>query len=341
MSTRIQSPDMLAAVEPTREIQFVQAGVEALQEEMRRDPTVFYMGQGIGARGGNYKQSKGLWEEFGEDRVCDTPISELAQVGLGVGAAMAGMRPVVDIVFLDMIMEAMGQLVEQAATVHYTSNGKIKAPMVIRAAMGTVRSTGPHHSRCFYSWFAHIPGLKVVLPSSASDAKGLLKTAIRDDAPVVFIEHKSLYNRKGPVPTAEYTIPFGKANICRPGNDVTVLATSLMVSRALEAAAILEAEGISAEVIDPRTIVPLDKPAILDSVKKTGRLVVFDEAQGYCGFAAEAAALVAEEALDYLDAPVKRVCALHTPHPFNPVLESAMLPSVERLVAAARDVVRA
>ncbi len=327
-----------ATAQGLREIQYVEAGCEALREEMRRDPSIIYMGQGIGARGGNFQQSRGLFEEFGGERVRDTPISELGQVGLGVGAAMAGSRPVVDIVFLDMIMEAMGQIVEQAATIHYTSNGKIKVPVVIRAAMGAVRSTGPHHSRCFYSWFAHTPGLKVVLPASAHDVKGLLKTALRDEGPVVFIEHKFLYNKKGPVGEGEYLIPFGQARVCREGRDLTILAISLMVWRALEAAETLAREGISAEVIDPRTIVPLDKEAILQSVKKTGRLVIADEAQAFCGFAAEAAAMVSEEALDYLDAPIRRVCSLHTPHPFNPVLEAAMLPSAEKIAAAAREV---
>lgn len=339
MSTQIRVELEPAGVGP-REIQFVEAGLEALLEEMRRDETIIYLGQGIGPRGGNYAQSKGLWEVFGDHRVRDTPISELAQAGVGVGAAMAGLRPIIDIVFLDMIMEAMGQIVEQAATIHYTSNGKIKVPMVIRAAMGSVRSTGPHHSRCFYSWFAHIPGLKVVLPSCPYDVKGLLTTAIRDDGPVIFVEHKFMYNKKGPVPPGEYAIPFGKAKICREGKDVTILAVSLMVWRALEAADILAGEGISAEVIDPRTIVPLDKETLLRSVKKTGRLVVVDEAQAFCGFSAEAAALVSEEALDYLDAPVKRVSALPTPHPFNPILEAAMLPSVEKIVAAVRQSVR-
>jgi pyruvate/2-oxoglutarate/acetoin dehydrogenase E1 component len=341
MSDRSESATQVleSAVSTTREIQYVEAGVEALREEMRRDGTIFYMGQGIGARGGNYKQSKGLWEEFGDARVRDTPISELGQVGLGVGAAMAGARPVVDIVFLDMIMEAMGQIVEQAATIHYTSNGRIRVPMVIRAAMGAVRGTGPHHSRCFYSWFAHIPGLKVVLPASAYEVKGLFKTAIRDEGPVVFIEHKFLYNKKGPVPAEDYTIPFGKAKVCRIGTDVTIVGMSFMVWRSLEAAELLAQQGISAEVIDPRTVVPLDRGTILDSVRKTGRLVIVDEAQSFCGFSAEAAALASEEALDYLDAPIQRVCALHTPHPFNPVLEAAMLPSVERIVSAARRAV--
>lgn len=323
-----------------REIKYVDAGVEAIQEEMRLDQSIVYMGQGIGPREGNYKQSRGLWTEFGDRRVRDTPISELGQVGLGVGAAMAGARPIVDIVFLDMIMEAMGQVVEQAATIHYTSNGKIKVPLVIRAAMGTVRSTGPHHSRCFYSWFAHTPGLKVCLPASPEDVKGLMKTAIRDDGPVMFIEHKVFYNKKGPVPEGEYHIPFGKARILRQGADVTLIAMSLMVVKAMEAAEILSKEGISVEVMDPRTIVPLDREAILESVKKTGRLVIVDEAPAFCGFSAEIAAMAAEEALEFLNAPIQRICALHTPHPFNPVLEAAMLPALPRIVDAVHRVIR-
>ena len=307
---------------------------------MKRDPNIFYMGQGIGPREGNYKQSRGLWSEFGESRVRDTPISELGQVGLGIGAAMAGARPIVDIVFLDMIMEAMGQIVEQAATIHYISNGGINVPIVIRAAMGTVRSTGPHHSRCFYSWFAHVPGLKVALPASPEDVKGLMKTAIRDNGPVVFIEHKFLYNKKGPVPEGEYLIPFGKSKILCQGSDVTIVAMSLMTAKALEAAEIVSKDGTKAEVIDPRTIMPLDREAILDSVKKTGRLVIVDEAPAFCGFSAEVAALVGEQALEFLNAPIVRVSALHTPHPFNPTLEAAMLPSTQRIVDAVRRVMR-
>ena len=324
-----------------REIQYVEAALEALRAEMRRDPAIVYMGQGIGARGGNYKQSKGLFEEFGPERVRDTPISELGQVGLGVGAAMAGLRPIVDIVFLDMIMEAMGQIVEQGATIRYTSNGKIGVPLVIRAAMGSVRSTGPHHSRCFYSWFAHTPGLKVVLPSTPHDVKGLLATAIRDDGVVLFIEHKFMYNKKGPVPPEDYAIPFGQASVRREGRDLTIVGMSLMVARALEAADRLASDGLSVEVIDPRTVIPLDTETILESVRKTGRLLIVDEAQAFCGFSAELAAQAAEQALDYLDAPVRRVCALHTPHPFNPVLEAAMLPSTDRIVDAARDLLGA
>jgi acetoin:2,6-dichlorophenolindophenol oxidoreductase subunit beta len=237
-------------------------------------------------------------------------------------------------------MEAMGQVVEQAATIHYTSNGKVKVPLVIRAAMGTVRSTGPHHSRCFYSWFAHTPGLKVCLPASPEDVKGLMKSAIRDDGPVMFIEHKFFYNKKGPVPEGEYLIPFGKARILREGSDVTLVAMSLMVGKAVEAADALAKESISAEVIDPRTIVPLDRETILNSVKKTGRLVVVDEAPAFCGFSGELAAMAAEQALEFLNAPIQRVCAMHTPHPFNPVLEAAMLPDLSRIIEAARKAVR-
>ncbi len=333
-------PALSRADEPSHQVQYVEASVEGIAEEMRRDPKIFYMGQGIGPRGGNFMQTKGLCAEFGEERLRDTPISELGQVGLGVGAAMAGWRPIVDLVFLDMVMEAMGQIVEQAATIHYSSAGSIKIPLMVRAAMGTVRQAGPHHSRCFYSWFAHIPGLKVVLPSTPEDVKGLMKTALRDDGPVVFIEHKLFYNRKGPVPNRDYLTPFGKARVWREGSDVTIVGISAMLWKAMDAAEKLAAEGISAEVIDPRTIIPLDRRAILDSVKKTGRLVIVDEAQAFCGFAAEVAALVSEEALEYLDAPVQRVCSLHTPYPFNPVLEDAMLPSVEKIVAAVHRTLR-
>jgi pyruvate/2-oxoglutarate/acetoin dehydrogenase E1 component len=315
-----------------RIITYAAAGVEALREEMGRDETIVYFGQGIGARGGNFQQTRGLWTDFGEERLRDTPISELAQAGFGIGAAMAGSRPVVDIVFLDFTAEASGQIVQQASTIHYTSNGKFKVPLVIRAAMGGVRSTGPHHSHTFYSWFMHIPGLKVAVPATPYDVKGLLKTAIRDDDPVLFIEHKGIYNARGPVPVEEYTIPFGEAVVRRAGTDVTLVAVSLMVTRALEAAAILAQQGISVEVIDPRTVAPLDKSSILSSVAKTGRVAIVDEAYATCGFAAEVAALVAEEALGSLKAPVRRICALPAPHAFSPSLEHYLVPGVERIV---------
>lgn len=323
-----------------RTITYAEAGVEALREEMRRDPTIFYIGQGIGPRGGNWQQTRGLCAEFGEERFRDTPIAELGQTGLGIGAAMAGSRPVVDIVFLDFLLDASGLLVQQASTIHYVSNGKFKVPLVVRAALGGVRSSGPHHSHSFYSIFMHIPGLKVVVPAFPHDVKGLLKTSLRDENPVLFLEHKALYNTKGPVPVEEYTIPFGKAEVRRSGKDVTLVAVSLMVLRALEAAEALEKRGISAEVIDPRTVVPLDKEAILRSVAKTGRLAIVDEAYATCGFSAEVAALVAEEALDELDCPVRRICAKPAPHAFSPSLDTYLQPSVERIVRDVTEMVK-
>ncbi|MBS1850102.1 MAG: alpha-ketoacid dehydrogenase subunit beta [Acidobacteria bacterium] len=316
-----------------RVITYAEAGVEALQEEMRRDPSIFYIGQGIGPRGGNFQQSRGLWAEFGGDRVRDTPIAERAQAGLGVGAALAGSHPVVDIVFLDFVLEAICEIIQQASTIHYISDGKFKVPLVIRAAGGGVRSTGPHHSHTFYSFFMHIPGLKVALPSTPYDVKGLMKTALRDQNPVVFIDHKGLYGVKGPVPKEEYLIPFGKAAIKRTGEHVTIVALSQMVHRALQAATLLEKQGISAEVIDPRTLAPFDSETILTSVAKTGRLVIVDEAYAACGVSAEIAAIVATQALYDLDSPIHRICALPAPHAFSPSLDNYLIPSVDRIVS--------
>jgi pyruvate/2-oxoglutarate/acetoin dehydrogenase E1 component len=315
-----------------RTISYVEAGIEALREEMRRDPSIFYIGQGVGVRGGNWQQTRGLFAEFGEQRVRDTPISEIGQTGMGIGAAMAGSRPVVDIVFMDFMLEALGQIVQQASTIHYISNGKFKVPVVLRAAMGGVRSSGPHHSHSFYSFFAHIPGLRVIVPAYPYDVKGLLKSSLREDNPVMFLEHKALYGTKGPVPQEEYVIPLGKAVVRREGADVTVVAVSQMVLRAMEAAEILARQGISAEVIDPRTVSPLDEEAILTSVGKTGRLAIIDEAYAKCGFSAEIAAVVAEKALDELDSPVRRICALPAPHAFSPSLDFHLQPSVDRIV---------
>jgi pyruvate/2-oxoglutarate/acetoin dehydrogenase E1 component len=320
-----------------REIRYVDAGVEALQEEMRRDETIIYLGQGIGPRGGNFRQSRGLWQEFGDDRVRDTGICELGTTGVGIGAAMSGSRAVVDEVFLDFSLEAMTQIIQQAATISYLSKGRIDVPVVIRSGMGALRSAGAHHSHTFYSWFASTPGLKVVLPASPYDVKGLLKSALREKCPVVFIEHKSLYNMKGPVPEEEYTIPFGKARICREGCDITIVATSRMVHLALQAATNLEPEGIQAEVIDPRTIVPLDKERIISSVRKTRRVVAIDEAPAMCSFASEVTAIVCESCLDILAAAPRRICSLHTPNPFSPVLENAMIPSVDRIASEIRQ----
>jgi pyruvate/2-oxoglutarate/acetoin dehydrogenase E1 component len=319
-----------------REISYVDAGVEALREEMARDENTVYIGQGIGPRGGNFRQTRGLWKEFGDHRLRDTGICELGATGLGIGAAMAGSRVIVDEVFLDFILEAMTQVIQQAAKTHYSSNGKINVPIVIRGAMGSVRSAGSHHSHAFYAWFAHTPGLKVVTPSCPADVKGLMKSAIRDGGPVIFIEHKALYNTKGKVPSEEYLIPFGEARICREGADVTLIAVSKMVQVAMDAAAELDRHSIGVEVIDPRTIVPLDRAAIARSIRKTGRVAILDEAPAMCGFSGEVFAIACEECFDHLDGPPLRICSLPAPNPFSPVLENQMIPDVDRVVSEIR-----
>jgi pyruvate/2-oxoglutarate/acetoin dehydrogenase E1 component len=322
--------------EQLREISYVDAGVEALREEMQRDSTIVYIGQGIGPRGGNFRQTRGLCQEFGEERLRDTGISELGATGVAIGAAMAGTRAIVDEVFLDFSLEAMTQIIQQAANICYSSNGKIHAPVVVRSAMGSVRNAGPHHSHCFYGWFASTPGLKVVTPATPFDVKGLLKSSLRQNCPVIFIEHKGLYNINEMIPHGEYLIPLGEARIHRPGSDVTLAAISKMVYTALEAAAALEKEGISAEVIDPRTIVPLDRARLTASIRKTGRVAVLDEAPAMCGFAGEVVALACEECFDALDGPPLRICSLPIPSPFSPKLESQIIPSTERVVEEVR-----
>jgi pyruvate/2-oxoglutarate/acetoin dehydrogenase E1 component len=318
--------------EQERVITYADAGVEALREEMRRDGSIVYIGQGIGSRGGNFRQTKGLWQEFGDHRLRDTGICELGATGVAIGAAMAGTRTIVDEVFLDFALEAITQIIQQAANISYMSNGKIKAPVLIRGAMGSVRSAGAHHSHTFYNWFANTPGLKVVLPATPYDLEGLFKSSLREPGPVVFIEHKSLYNLKGVVPEKEYTIPLGEARIIREGKDLTIVAMSRMVDLAIKAAAALEQEGISAEVIDPRTIVPLDRERITDSIKKTGKLVVIDESPSSCSFAAELLAIAVEDCFNEMQVIPKRICSLSVPNPFSPVLENLMIPSVERVV---------
>jgi pyruvate/2-oxoglutarate/acetoin dehydrogenase E1 component len=324
-----------------REITYGEAGVEALREEMTRDSSIVYIGQGIGPRGGNFRQTRGLWQEFGDHRLRDTGICELGETGVAIGAAMNGCRAIVDEVFLDFILEAMTQVIQQAATIHYLSNGKIKVPVVIRGAMGSVRNAGAQHAHSFYSWFAHTPGLRVAIPSTPADCKGLFKTALRQDTPVIFIEHKALYNLKGEVPENEYLIPFGQARVHRPGADATVVAVGRMVHVALEAADLLEKEGISIEVIDPRTIAPLDKESIVNSVRKTGRLAIIDEAPAMCGFSGEVIALACEQALDSMDAPPRRICSLPAPNPFSPSLENQMLPTPTRAAEEIRQMLRA
>ncbi len=319
--------------EPGRVITYVDAGVEALREEMRRDPSIVYIGQGIGPRGGNFRQTKGLWKEFGDDRLRDTGICELGATGVAIGAAMAGTRTIVDEVFLDFALEAITQIVQQAANISYMSDGKIKAPVVVRGAMGAVRNAGAHHSHTFYNWFANTPGLKVVLPATPYDVKGLFKSALREPGPVMFIEHKWLYNSKGVVPEEEYVIPLGDARIVREGKDLTIIAMSRMVDLAIKSAEMLAQQGISAEVIDPRSIVPLDRKKITNSIKKTGRLAVIDESPSVCSFAAELLAIAVEDCFDQLQEKPKRICSLPVPNPFSPVLENQMIPSVERIVS--------
>ncbi len=323
-----------------RQLTFGQAVREALAEEMRRDPTVFIMGEDVAEAGTPFKVLSGLVEEFGTERVMDTPISEAGFTGLAVGAAMTGMRPVVDIMFGDFLGLIMDQLANQAAKVHYMSGGTLRAPMVVRTTLGATRRSAAQHSQSLHAWPSHIPGLKVALPSTPRDAKGLLKTAIRDNSPVVFFEDKMGYAVKGEVPEGDFTIPFGEADVKRVGEDVTIVATSSMVLVALEAADILAADGISAEVIDPRTTVPLDVDALIRSAKKTSRAIVVDEGYQRYGITAEIAAVISDGAFFYLDMSVKRMGAMDVPVPFSPALEDLTVPTAEAVVAEARRLVR-
>ena len=318
-----------------REITLSDAVKEALAEEMRRDPTVFILGEDIAEAGHPFKVLAGLVEEFGKERVLDTPISEAGFTGLAVGAAMTGLRPVVDIMFGDFIGLTMDQMFNQAAKIHYMSGGKWKVPLVMRTTMGATRRSAAQHSQSLHAWFAHIPGLKVVLPSTPYDMKGLLKSAIRDDNPVIVFEDKMEYKRKGPVPEGEYTIPFGVADIKREGKDITLVATSSMVHVALAAAKLLDEYDISAEVVDPRTIWPLDEKTLIDSAKKTSRVIVIDEGYERFGVTAEIASTIATGAFYDLEAPVKRMGAMHVPIPFSPPLEDVTVPTDKTVFAAA------
>ena len=324
----------------TREITLSKAVNEAIAEEMRRDETVFLMGEDVAEAGTPFKVLSGLVEEFGTDRVLDTPISEPGFVGLAVGAAMTGSRPIVDLMFGDFLFLVMDQLCNQAAKTHYMSGGKLKVPMVLRTNLGATRRSAAQHSQSLHALVAHIPGLKVALPSSAYEAKGLLKTAIRDDNPVVIFEDKLMYQDKAPVPEEEYLIPFGEAKVLREGRDITLVGTSSMVQVCLKAAEMLAGDGISAEVIDPRTIVPLDEATILESVRKTSRAMVVDEGHQSYGVTAEIAARIGEKAFYYLDAPVMRMGAMDVPVPFSPALEDLTVPTPERVAARARAAVR-
>jgi len=319
-----------------RELTFAQAVREALAEEMRRDSSVCILGEDVAEAGTPFKVLSGLVEEFGTSRVIDTPISEAGFTGVGVGAAMTGMRPVVDIMFGDFLTLAMDQLVNQAAKIHYMSGGKWKVPLVLRTTLGATRRSAAQHSQSLHAWVSHVPGLKVVLPSTPCDAKGLLKTAIRDDNPVVFFEDKMMYKLKGSVPEGDYTIPFGVADIKRAGKDITLVATSSMVQVALGAAELLAQTGISAEVIDPRTTWPLDEQTLIESAKKTSRVIVIDEGYGRYGVTGEIASIIAEGAFYSLEAPVKRMGAMHVPIPFSPPLEDLTVPAEQAVFEAAR-----
>lgn len=319
-----------------RETRYIRAITEALNEEMARDENVFVIGEDVGGPGGAFSATKDLIEKFGEKRVKDTPISESAIVGLAIGAATQGLRPVAEIMFMDFLTVCMDQIVNQMAKFRYMFGGVYKLPMVIRAPCGGGLNAGPQHSQCLEAWFAHVPGLKVVMPATPYDVKGLLKTSIRDDNPVLFIENKALYALKGEIPEEEYLIPIGKADVKRKGKDVTIVATSRMVHQSLEAARILSNEGIEAEVIDLRTISPWDKETVFESVGKTSKLVIAHEAVKSFGIGAEISATVCEEMIDCLDAPVLRVGAPFVPVPFN--LENFYLPNSEDVIQAVKKV---
>jgi pyruvate dehydrogenase E1 component beta subunit len=309
---------------------------EALAEEMRRDSRVCILGEDVAEAGTPFKVLSGLVEEFGTSRVIDTPISEAGFTGVGVGAAMTGMRPVIDIMFGDFLTLTMDQMVNQAAKVHYMSGGTWKVPMVLRTTLGATRRSAAQHSQSLHAWLSHVPGLKVVMPSTPYDAKGLLKTAIRDDNPIVFFEDKMMYKQKGLVPEAEYTIPFGVADVKRSGTDITLVGTSSMVQVALAAAVLLEQIGISAEVIDPRTMWPLDEKTLINSAKKTSRAIVIDEGYARYGVTGEIASVISEGAFYNLEAPVKRMGAMHVPIPFSPPLEDVTVPTDRTVFEAAR-----
>jgi pyruvate/2-oxoglutarate/acetoin dehydrogenase E1 component len=319
-----------------RELSFTDAAREGLTEEMARDAMIFVVGEGIGARGGNFNTTVGLYDLYGEMRLRDTPISERGFTGLCTGAAVLGARPVVDFMFLDFELDALGEIINQMSRLRWMSNGQVKVPIVLRGGVG-LASTGPHHSANLFSIFMHLPGLHVVVPVFPADAKGLLKTSIRSDDPVIFLEHKKLMKLKGPVPDGEHFVPFGKASVVRQGKDLTIVAISYPVIEALNAASLLEKESISVEVIDPRTLAPLDLDTILESVSKTHRLLVVDEDFSPCGAGAEIAAQVMEQGFYELDAPVRRLNGTFVPGPYSPPLEVAVIPRAQSISKAAQE----
>jgi len=321
------------------ELTYTEAAREALSEEMARDETIFVFGQGIGERGGNFNTTTGLYDLYGPERLRDVPICERGFVGLCAGAAMTGTRPVIDFMFLDFILDSFGELVNQIAKMQYMSSGRLKMPIVLRGCIGVGGAAATHHSGSYYPIFTHLPGFRVVLPTTPYDAKGLFKTALQSDDPVLFLEHKSLLNTRGEVPEDEYAIPFGQAAVRRQGEHLTVVALTTMVSIALDVAETLALEGISLEVIDPRTTAPLDIETILESVHRTGRLLIIDETFAPCGIGAEIAAQVVDRGFDDLDAPVRRLNGLHVPTPYSAPLEAAVAPKKEDVERAIRDLI--
>lgn len=321
---------------PSRRIRFVEALREGMRQEMERDASVFVMGEGVGPHGSCFKQTDGFCAQFGDDRCRDTPISELAISGAAVGAALAGMRPIADLMWIDFSTLATDQICNQAAKLRYMSDGQVKVPVVFRATTGRHKSNGAQHSGSWYSWYVNIPGLKVVVPSTPYDAKGLIISAIRDDGPVVYLEHKTLLNAKGEVPEESYAIPLGVADVKREGNDITIVATGYEVVETLKAAEMLENDGVSAEVIDPRTLMPYDSDTILESVRKTGRLLVVDEGFRYCGYGSEIISMVVENAMEVLCARPRQFTALNSTVPFSPPLEQYIMPSPEKIADEVR-----
>ncbi len=323
----------------SRELTFTQATLEALTEAMERDPSIFVLGEGIGQRGGNFRTTEGLFDRFGPTRLRDTPICERGFVGLAAGAAMTGSRPVIDFMFNDFILDAVGEIVNQIAKVQFMSSGRLKMPVLLRGCIGAGHASATHHSGSYYPMFAHFPGLQVVVPSMPADAKGLLAHALRSDDPVLFLEHKEILSVKGPVPDADHEVTFGKAAVAREGRDVTVVALALMVHHSLKAAHALEAEGVSVEVIDPRTVAPFDMETVLESVEKTGRLLIVDEAFAPFGVGAEIAAQIADRGFDDLDAPIRRLNSIHAPIPYSPALEAAVVPNPESIANEIRRLI--
>lgn len=324
----------------TRTITFSQATLEALSEEMAVNPGIFVMGEGIGKRGGNFVTTKGLYDLYGPERLCDTPICERGFVGLACGAAMTGTRPVIDFMFVDFVLDGFAEIVNQIAKMQYMSSGRLKMPVLLRGCIGIGHSAATHHSGSYYGMFGQVPGLRVVVPSSAEDAKGLLKHALRCDDPVLFLEHREILQTKGPVPDGDYEIEFGKARIVREGRHVTVVALARMVHQTLSVCEELERDGISVELVDPRTVSPLDTATILQSVHKTGRLLIVDEPPGQYGFSAEIAARVVDEGFNDLDAPIRRVTGAFCPTPYSPSLETVVVPQPADIAQAIRDLMR-